>query len=606
MPIDAVALAVIAIVIVVSRWSLVHRGMTWNDPSWYFHFGRRLLHGDVPYRDYVFQVGPLPIFVDAAFQKLFGSTYASSVDAALLLEVLRVWVAWLIIRRLVPWWCAALACTFCAFDLAFGQWAHHWSWGYAQLFIALAGLCFLLASRAAGRRALVYLALAGLCAGLVVASRQATVVMIALLLAVASVALLVRREYLTRSRLVALWAGFAAAFVLVFGALALVGAARAGFQQMFLDAPQKKDISGVTAVLEAVTGGATTIWNLPWWVGLLRLLAWPSVLVAIALWLTTRDRTISSRTLALLVVPIAMLVGLCTRYAGLDLDNATLRTMLTATTALAIVFPERTRRWLGIEPIVAIGFGGLALMSDYALGMSYPGPGWDDEAAMILALLVMTLASTRVGVRAKAALCALLAVAGLWFVVGWLQADMDPFAKPEASDGLLHETTFESGNPLLAGTAMSEPRVRALAWLERVVPRGSTCFVYGTQAVLYDLLDCTNPTLIDVTIPDFLTAADAERAIAALQAHPPEFLLAHEHSFMNPSISVDYEGKIASYSELNSKASYVLWRGLHAMLPQYESLGTVGEAIGPKLAALSVTWMHWDAIAEMRVYRRKR
>ena len=82
-PIDTVALGVIAIGIFLTHRPLVMHGMTWNDSAWYFHFGNRLLHGAVPYRDYVFQVGPLPIVVDAGFEAAPAETYTSSMYAAM-------------------------------------------------------------------------------------------------------------------------------------------------------------------------------------------------------------------------------------------------------------------------------------------------------------------------------------------------------------------------------------------------------------------------------------------------------------------------------------------------------------------------------------------
>src|SRR6185436_4837201 len=81
-PVDAVAFAAIAVATIAVRAPFLHHGMTFSDASWFFHFGRRALQGDVPYRDYVFQVGPLPIYVDALFQKLFGGTYLVSLYAA--------------------------------------------------------------------------------------------------------------------------------------------------------------------------------------------------------------------------------------------------------------------------------------------------------------------------------------------------------------------------------------------------------------------------------------------------------------------------------------------------------------------------------------------
>lgn len=217
----------------------LHHGISFNDSAWYYHFGRRALAGDVPYRDYVFQVGPLPIYVDAAFQRMFGSSYLASMYAALFIRILRVGVAWMLARRLAGARCAALFATFCALDQVVG-WAHHWSWCYAELFVLLSGLCFVLAARAEReRRALGFLALAGMTSALVVSARQATAVMLGVVLVATTVMLALRKEYFTRRRLLALGGGFALGLLVVFGALAALGALGPAIQQLFLDAPQK-------------------------------------------------------------------------------------------------------------------------------------------------------------------------------------------------------------------------------------------------------------------------------------------------------------------------------------------------------------------------------
>lgn len=133
---DALALAAIAAVVIGSRLLYVRHGLCFNDPTWFFHFGRRIAHGDVPYRDFVFQVGPLPIYVDAAFQRVLGETYAASLDAAIGLTLVRVFVMWLLVKRLAGLLAAALVAVFCVFEPTFGT-AHHWSTQYAQLFVVL-------------------------------------------------------------------------------------------------------------------------------------------------------------------------------------------------------------------------------------------------------------------------------------------------------------------------------------------------------------------------------------------------------------------------------------------------------------------------------------
>jgi hypothetical protein len=604
LPVDVVALVVIFAVVVLSRRPFIRHGVVFNDPSWYFHFGHRALRGDVPYRDYIFQVGPLPIYVDAAFQKIMGVKYIASMYAALSIHVLRVFVVWMVARRLAGWTAAALLCLFCMFDLYFG-WAHHWSWQYAQLFLLMGGLCFVLASRASSeRRALWWYAAAGFSCGLLVSARQATAATTGALLLVTT-AILVARGQLARRRFVVLWTGFAAAFVIMFGLLACAGALGPAIQQIFLDAPQKKSLSGVVAVLDAVSGGAAVIYQVPWWAGVLRYLALPLVLVFAVLYLARQgERGVAPSSIAALGIPISLIVGLATRYADLFYFADVPRCWFTATTALAALAPDRLRAWLRIEPMIAIGLGALPLASDWALEMSYPGRGWGDWPALATGAVMLALASGWVTARAKIALCAVLAVTGLiHFTVFW-HAGLNPIAKVEASDGVLRDTQFASRLPELRGMLISESRDRALAWLTKQVPRGSTCFVYGTIPVIYDLLRCHNPSRLDVTIPDFLTAQDAEDTIATLRAHPPDYLIAQETSFMNPPLSADLEGRVEVYSEINSPAAKAMYLGLRHMLDQYDDLGTVGDAIGPALAQQALG--HWDTLQAVRLYRRKR
>ena len=73
---------------------------------------------------------------------------------------------------------------------------------------------------------------------------------------------------------------------------------------------------------------------------------------------------------------------------------------------------------------------------------------------------------------------------------------------------------------------------------------------------------------------------------------------------MNPPLSVDLEGHVEVYSEINSDASKAMYLGLRHMLDQYDDLGLVGDTIGPDLAKQARG--HWDTLQAVRLYRRKR
>ena len=135
------------------------------------------------------------------------------------------------------------------------------------------------------------------------------------------------------------------------------------------------------------------------------------------------------------------------------------------------------------------------------------------------------------------------------------------------------------------------------------IPPGSTCFMYGNTPAVYDLLDCTNPTRIDTTIADFLTAGDAREAIATLRAHPPDFIIAHEHSFTNPSLFVDLVGKVQFYSPLNSESSREMHLGMRELVQQYEIVGSTKDVLGGERFR-QIEWA-WDTMGTTWLYRRK-
>ncbi len=608
-PLDLVAFLLIAAGIWLTHRPYILHGMCWNDSSWYFHFGHRTLDGAVPYRDYVFQVGPLPIYVDAGFQAMFGEKYAASMYAALFVKVLRVFVVWMIVRRIASAPAAALLVVFCTLDLMFNGWAHHWSTQYAQLFFMSSGLFLVLASNAVRdarpeRVVLAHLALAGLCAGLVMTARQATTTTVGAMLFASSLVLLARRELFTPRRVAVLWGGFAAAIAILAIALAALGALGPAIQQMFLDAPEKKGVSGVKAVLDALSGGALVSWGISWWGGFLIFLGISTAISVAAVVLVSRTRAVSSGTVAMLVIPIAILLGLVMRNGMLLHFFDLPRTFLTITTAIAVLFPERMRAWFGIEPIVAVGLGGLPLASDWALEMSYPGRGWGDPLSLVPGAVIFLLASARLAPRLKTMLCAGFAIIGIIHIGASLYRDQNPYAKWEASDGTLTENSHKFRHPITRGLKMPLQRRLILQWLTREVPPGSTCFIYGTIPVLYEFLDCKNPTRLDVTIPDFITARDAEDALAVMRANPPEYLIAQESSWMNPPLEMELEGKVEHYSEMNEQASRAMHLGLRALLPRYETVGHSPDILGPELSKQAARY--WDTLHALRLYRLKR
>ena len=611
-PTDLAALLVIAVVMFITHQPLIVKGMSWCDPSWFFHFGNRTLHGAVPYRDYVFSLGPFPIYLDAGFQDIFGESYLASLYAALFIKILRVWVYWLLVRRLVNTRAAVLFAVYAALDNSMSWWAHHWGSTDAQLFFTTAGLCIVLATdavrdRRPERLVWTYLAMAGFFAALVVSGRQPSFVMQSLVLGVCTV-IMVYRQQLTRARFVALWGGWATALLLVAGLLALQGALGPAIQQMFLEAAQKKNVSGLHGVLDALSGGALVSdgprWDRSWWGGVLFFLGLPLALTTVAMLAVSRAKMLSSRTLAMLAVPTAIVVGLLLRDGELNPYSDVPRYIFSVTTVLAVLWPERLRQWFGIEPLVALGLGAIPLASDWALELSLPGRGWGDAPSLTPGVFLFALASTRLAPRIRTGLCAALAVCGVLAYLVPIARGITPFETSENTDGTLAQNRFHIDDPVFDGIEVSAHRARLVPWLQASIPRGSTCFVYGVIPVMYEIVGCRNPTHMDVTGTDFIAASDAENAIAALRANPPDYIIAQENTWLNPALSVDFTNRQYNI-ELNERAGVILHKGLRALvLEHYEDIGYSYDVLGPEMAREASRT--WDSPQATRLYRRVR
>lgn len=598
-----VAFIAIAALVLVPRIPFIHQGLAFNDASWMFHYGHRVLNGAVPYRDFVFQVGPLPIYVDAGFQAIFGAKLVASLYAAAAIHVVRVLAVWAVARRLAGARTAAALCVFCSFDLSFG-WAHHWSWAYAQLFITTGALGFVVASRAATeRRRLFGLVLAGSSAGFILASRQASAVMIVALLLVASVALLARGR-LSRREMLAIWGGVAAGIAIVLLALVCLGALGPAIQQMLLDAPEKKGAGSIRAVLDAVSGGALVLPGATWGQGVIQYLVLPMAGVSMVMrLLRQRDNaTVSVGSVGMLLVPGFIVLGLFLQYAKIEISDL-VRMFFSVTIAVTVQDPSRCQRWFGIEPLLVVGLTGLPLASEWAMEMSFPGRGWTDHGSLVVGAILFLLASARVANGIKFGVCVAFAACGLVHFGWFLQADRQPFALPGPDDGTRSLARFTSSEPVLEGLRMSEPRQRTVAWLSSQVPAGSTCFLYGTDSALYDVLRCKNPTRIDTTIPDFITVRDAQQALSALQDAPPDFIISQETSLGNVPLT-EADARWPIWKELNQPAGILMHDGLRKMLGNYEDIGLAADVLGPALAEQAAHI--WDNLQSIRLYRRKR
>lgn len=526
-PVDVWGFLAIAAVIVVTHARLVRHGMVFGEPSWLFHFAKRAaVGGDVPYRDFVFPDGPLAIYVDAAFQGVFGGKYYASLYAALFVEVLRVFVVWAIARRVAGVAAASLLAAFCAFDPIFGP-AHHASAPYAQLFVGVAGLALLLAARGGARW---WFGIAGLAIGAIAAAQPTTWLAATVMLGAVSAAMLGRgTDTGVRRALAAIWIGNAAAVTVLAVLLAVAGALGAAVEQTIVDAPARAGSDAIGAVLDALSGGALVSHEHAWWSGLLVFLALPAAAIAGVLYAARRDGDVPVAAIGLLIAPLGVVLLAFGRSAHFELLTDLPRAFLLAVTIVAAAWPERLRAWFGIEPLVAIGLGALPLAADWAAAAATAGRGGADASSLVVGAMLVVLASPAIAAAARRWLCGALAASAVIGLAVALHADVPPFARPVAVDGTLAETSHRSRDRALHGLRISRARQISLDWLRHHARRRRTCFVDGDLPIVYTFFRCKNPTRLDSTAPAFHTAADARAALATLHRAPPELIFVQTH-----------------------------------------------------------------------------
>jgi hypothetical protein len=272
-----------------------------------------------------------------------------------------------------------------------------------------------------------------------------------------------------------------------------------------------------------------------------------------------------------------------------------------AVLALTLAAPRAATRMLGIPAPVLAPMVALPLALEAALEASYYGRGWVDAPSMVALAMMFGLRTNRIGKTKKVIACAAFAAVAVVDAAWLAHRGYDPFAKDDMFEGSLADATFTSDAPAAKGMGMDETKALVTQWLRARVHPGDSCFVYGTSSMLYDLLDCRNPTQLDITISDFYSVADGESAVRALAAAPPKFIVAAETHWTNPDLATPYTGDAMYSTGPNGAAAKVLHLGVRAILDRYEVVGETAEALRPDLVAQAEA--HPEKPHRFRLYR---
>ncbi|MDZ4876173.1 MAG: hypothetical protein CLLPBCKN_005593 [Chroococcidiopsis cubana SAG 39.79] len=127
--------------------------MNWRDSALYFHLGNRLLHNDFPYRDYVFQVGFIPIIFDAFFQNILGQSYYASLFAAFIVKTTNLLVYYFIFRQFSS---QVISVALCSGFALMNSSLVHWSTSYVYLFLSISALFIILGLNKLEKEVLLY------------------------------------------------------------------------------------------------------------------------------------------------------------------------------------------------------------------------------------------------------------------------------------------------------------------------------------------------------------------------------------------------------------------------------------------------------------------
>jgi len=533
----SLAAASIACAMLASRY-----GVNLRDATVQFHYATQWLQGVTPYRDTVYQTGPLPLFLETLAQWL-APGYLTSVMLGIAVRVGAVLAVYIACRTRVGVGLAWLAAMPAA--LLVDQVIHSsYDTAMAAALVAGAGAAWAGRTGVRGGSAALGWGVAGAGFAAIFATRQSNGVVTTAALAAVVFGVMVTaalRHGAARRAVARGAAADAAPWLIGAGVvggavvawLLASGAAGEAMRQVFLEAGEKKPLGPGAQLANALTGGA-------WFLGRVATAArtlGPVVLLGgfvAGVWLVRRgrgERPAAGRTLAegaaigcaLSLVGAAVLATWQGAPARAWADGLALDTPRVAWMALLAGYalrPRATSHALGVPLAVGAVLAVLALGEYWAVHMSWLGRAKVHHALgpMTIVLLMLT---PRLGDRLKLGFAVAMVLAA-----GFSAWEAAGRAHPE---GMVRAESAFAEQPrlraALAGMHVREPKSRVMAAVAERVPPGRSLFCYGGGAVWYSLLEARNPTRLDMVYPDFISEADADEAVARLQADPPTWLL---------------------------------------------------------------------------------
>jgi hypothetical protein len=583
-------LLILLILIMASSIPGAFLGMNWSDIAQIFYFGNKILNGYFPYRDFLYQTGFIPIFTDAFFQKVINHIYISSLLVGLSVKIFTLIIFYLTLNQFTSKFVSVTLCIGLSLitpDLIQGG-NEYW----VNLFLILSGFFIVIGFKTLGTKlSSFYILLAGFFLALVVGARQSNgiICIFVVLVAICSHSFRNLKTYL-KSLLVPWFVGLLLGLLLMISFLWLNQAILEAFYELFVTASEKKNFSAWSGILDALSGGAifgSSIKN-----SILKIILYnlvPALIILGSLtWkklCSTFFKPIDDRA-NIFFIPILVILGLVfqeiTRVVigenntiGEIISNILIydlpRVFFSVTFLISCLFPKKTETFLGLSaPMLSILIA-LTLGTTWAMQMSWLGRSYIRIRMLIYLVLLVTIMSAKISNTLKKRLSVIfLLVATSIFSSQFFTHSL---GQEGIYLGFYKDARYEILHPITKYIKVNKEKATAFSLLSQNIKPGNSCFIYGSAPILYTLLDCKNPTKLDVAYSDAVTLANSRQAVVSLKNNPPQWII--ETGQLPYLDAKKRENSFAFYDFFQQAGAKELRTGLQNLIRKYRLVATV-------------------------------
>ncbi len=571
-----------------------NKGMNWSDTGQIFYFGNRIVNGEVPYRDFPYQTGFIPLFVEAAFQHIIGELYLSSLLLGLLVKIATFLILYIVLRQFINRLISANVCLGLSLintNLISGG-NHSW----VNLFLAIAFLLVVIAFHPdrGSKKSNFYIVCLGLIISFIVGIRQSDGLLFILLVLLVILVYSLRnpRNYLPNLTL-PFFMGLALGFGAIIVFLGYHQAIKEAFNELFIAAGERKNFSAISGLFDAFSGGSLysdSLKNIAIKMILFNLIPVLITIIILILLgfipiLKIQEKTYW-HTVGILLIPVLVIIGIAIRklvalnitYEDYNLSKIISeimvydlpRVFLSVAFLISCISPQKIKDLLGISPIIFSILTALTLGKTWANQMSWLGRDYIATTMLIFLVMLITLSSAQISIRNKKFLSLL-----------FLLVVVSIFSRQLLSHSLGQEVGSKYANyplkhPMTKLIRVSKEKAVTFSMLRQNIKPGDSCFIYGSAPILYTLLHCRNPTNLPLAYADALTLTNARETVSELNANSPQWII---ETGQLPSLDKKLKKSYAFYDFFKQPAPQTLHSSLQKVMENYQLVTTTREQL---------------------------